>query len=164
MKCITPQHTATHCNTLQHTTPRRAEGYLTRGELLFNRAQDLAATSQNAAADRARIFGTAARCNTLQHPATHCKALQHRCTHDMAPISQHFTADRTRIFSIVLQHTVAHCNTLQHTAAHSSTLQHTTTRCNTLQHIVAHAYAQHGAHFTMFYSRSRANFFFCMEL
>ena len=57
-----------------------------------------------------------ARCNTLQHAATHCNTLQHAATR-----------------CNTLQHTATHCNTLQHTATHCNTLQHIATHCNTLQ-------------------------------
>mmetsp|Transcript_100478 Transcript_100478/g.146673 ORF Transcript_100478/g.146673 Transcript_100478/m.146673 type:complete len:269 (-) Transcript_100478:340-1146(-) len=61
---------------LTETLPlsERAEGYLTRGELLFKRAQDIAPTSQHAAADRARIFGDTMRC--LDQAARACSSLQ----------------------------------------------------------------------------------------
>ena len=49
----TLQHTATHCNTLHHTAPRRNNE--------FNEISDV---------------HTATHCNTLQHTATHCTTLQ----------------------------------------------------------------------------------------
>jgi len=55
-----------------------------------------------------------ARCNTLQHTATHFNTLQRTATH---------------------------CNTLQHTATHCNTLQHTATHCNTLHHVLGIAVA-----------------------
>ena len=65
-------------------------------------------------------------CDTLQHTALHCNALN------------------------TMQHTATHCNTLQHTATHCNTLQHTAAHCNTLQHTAAHcitpwAAGDHGA-------------------
>ena len=98
------QHTASHCNTLQHT----ATLCCTLCILLYD------------------LQHTATHCNTLQHTATHCYthmqvrktlALQHTGTH-----------------SNTLQHTATHCSTLQHTATHCSTLQHRLykkTHCNT---------------------------------
>jgi len=70
---------------------------------------------------------TAARCNTLQHPAPPCNTLQHTTTHRN-------TLQHTATHCNTLQHTATHCKTLQHTAAHCNTLQHTATHCNTLQH------------------------------
>ena len=48
-------------------------------------------------------------CNTLQHTATHCNALQQTKHSATAPHCN------------TLQHTAAHCNTLQHTATHEGT-------------------------------------------
>jgi len=78
------------------------------------------------------LLQKSARCNTLQHTATHCNyhdtnALQQR------PLKAH-------IFKS--QHTATHCNTLQHTATLRNTLQHTATaktlHCSTLQHMLQH--------------------------
>ena len=101
----TLRHTATHCNTLTHT-----------------------ATHCNI------LQRTATHFNTLQHTATHCTTLQHT-----ANTLQHQGATGT--ISIVwrnglVQHTAAHWHTLQHTATHykqCNTLQHVATHCNTLQ-------------------------------
>jgi len=49
---------------------------------------------------------TATPCNTMQHIATHC---------------------------IALQHTATHCNTMQHIATHRIALQHTATHCKELR-------------------------------
>jgi len=70
---------------------------------------------------------TATYCNTLQHTATYCNKLQHAATD--CNILQH-AATRCN----TLQHTATHCNILQHDATYCNTLQHTATRCNTLQH------------------------------
>ena len=67
----------------------------------------------------------AARCNILQHTATHCNALHQHA-------ATHYNA---------LQRIATHCNALQRTATHCNALQHTTTRCNTLQHTATHCNA-----------------------
>jgi len=61
------QHSATHCNTLQHTA-----------------TQFICSTSQEIlrkCATYAYLPPTATHCNTLQHTATHCNTLQHTATH-----------------------------------------------------------------------------------
>jgi len=100
-------HTATHCNTLQHTTKRT---------FFF-----LGAVFQHIMAFRASSTRTASR-YTLQHTATHCNTLQNE-----------YFFSWVRCFNISwnsgpLQsapHRGTHCNTLQHTATHCNTLQHT---------------------------------------
>ena len=77
-----------------------------------------------------------ARCNTLQHTATHCYTLQHATTHCNA-----------------LQHTATHCNTLQHAATscttlyptYCTTLHHAVTHCATLHHTASHCTLQQTA-------------------
>ena len=59
MHCNTLQHTATHCNTLQHTATH------------CNTLRHTHATHRNA------LRHTATHCNTLQHAATRCNTLQH---------------------------------------------------------------------------------------
>jgi len=53
-------HTATHCNTLQHTGHR------------LSMCDSRCAT---------HILSLTTHCNTLQHTATHCNTLQHTATH-----------------------------------------------------------------------------------
>ena len=137
------QHTATHCNTLQHTT------YL--------------ATHSDVWRDFHMLRHTATHCNTLQHTAIHCNTLQHTATHcnTLRHTATHCNTLNT------LQHTATHCNTL-HTLTHSPmcgvtpsyrwhvlfvcvpglhrrsdmtpsySYTHTTTHCNTLQHTATH--------------------------
>jgi len=122
--CSTPQHTATHFNTPQHT----------------------ATTPQALAATRLAV-GWSACCNTLQHTATHYNAIQRTATHcnHTSRTCCHHTGSRlvdvlqqTATHCNVRQRTAIHCNTLQHTATHCNTLQHTATHCNTLQHTTTH--------------------------
>ena len=107
-------HTATHCNTLQHTF---SEGLTTTLQLYTN----------DIYIPRGHLGYLGTQRNTLQHTATHCNTLQHTffegldttlqlCTNDIYLIclgdtlgisSQHTT-----------QHTATHCNTLQHTATY----------------------------------------------
>jgi len=98
----------------------------------------------------------AARCNILQHTATHC-----RCPCSFrAPSSCSSLLAAT--YCNTLQHTAdapvpsgplpvaaccsllaaTYCNTLQHTATHcTNMLQHTTTHCNALQRTATHCNA-----------------------
>jgi len=97
-------HTATHCNTLQHTA---THGYCAtpQSSLDWFKA-DLSARPDLIH----RKIPHSAHCNTLKHTGTRCNRLQQTAT------------DCNR-----LQQTASHCNTLQHTATHCSTLQHTAT-------------------------------------
>jgi len=121
------QHTATHCNTLQHT-----------------------ALAQGSYAEK--IHRTAIG-NILQHIATHCNQLQHTATHyntlpehtanhcnTLKRIETHYnTLQRTTIHSLsTLQTTATYCNEMKHTAMHCNTRQRTATHCTTLQHAAAH--------------------------
>ena len=86
------QHTATHCNTLQHT----------RYGLLW------------------RLQHTATHCNTLQHTATHCNTLQHIwISHVTGKFQIDLAMDCFGVCN-TLQPTATYCNTLQHTATHWS--------------------------------------------
>ena len=88
-------NTATHYNTLPHTTI-----YCNTIIIKFD------------ASSRARLQNTATHCKTLQHTATHCKTLQH-----IAPYTCLTSAMPP------LEPAAKHCNTLQHTATHCNTLQ-----------------------------------------
>jgi len=88
------QHTATHCNTLDHTTTH----------------------SRNA------LQHTATYCDTLQHTATHCNTLQHTATHSCntpeRTATHGNTLQHTATRCNTLQHTAAHpqtCNTHENT-------------------------------------------------
>ena len=68
--CNTLPHTATHCNTLQHTDLLSSFvscPHFVRCQLLFVRRHHTATHP-------------ATHCNTLQHTATHCNTLQHAAT------------------------------------------------------------------------------------
>ena len=98
MRVTTPQHIATHRNTLQHTAQHTAPHC------------SYTYTRQDAKSHL--------DCITLQHTATPCElhfnTPQHRSyIYTRQDAKSHFTA--------------THCNTLQHTATHCSTLQHTAT-------------------------------------
>ena len=60
----TLRHTATHCNTLQHTV------HIHSTDAQFRASEH-----------------TATHCSTLQHTATHCNTLQHTATHCRPSIS-----------------------------------------------------------------------------
>ena len=85
------QHTATHCNTLQHISQMIESRHLWL---------TLCNTLQPTATHCNTLQHTSTRCNTLQHTAKHCNTLQHTATHCNT------------------YHTATHCNTLQHTAPH----------------------------------------------
>ena len=114
------QHTARHCNTLQHTATQRS----TRKVWWCVSAATHCDTLQH----------TATHCNTLLHTAAYCNTLQRKDRR-----AQYGGASQ-------LQHTATHCNTLRHSATHYNTLQHTTTHCNTLQHTATHCNAKIDAH------------------
>jgi len=132
------QHTATHCNTLQHTATIRR----TCANSLVHAIQKTQYRLQHAAA-----HWTATHCNTLQHTATRCNTLQHT---ELQHTAAHWTATHCN----TLQHTATHCNTLHLLVApepicwsmqswkrsikcveirQRTELQHTATHCNTLQ-------------------------------
>ena len=131
------QHTATHCNTLQHTS--------------------------NNAEWRATHTTWHHIINPLQHTATHCKYAEWSAVHTIKyhifnPLPRTATHCNTQVarsscrasileksfhVSNTLQHTAMYCNMQlpcinsrevlsceQHAATHCNTLQHTTTLCN----------------------------------
>ena len=118
--CNTLQHTATHCtysthcNTLhlleplQHTAllrhlNRHSRSVKERGLSEWVYATDCNILQQTAT-DCNTLQLTVTDCNRLQRTATHCNALQRAATHCNA-----------------LQRTATHCNARQHTAIHSTT-------------------------------------------
>jgi len=130
---VTLQHTATHCNTPQHTAAHR------------NTLQHTAThcnTPQHTAAHRNTQQYTATHCNAPQCTATHYNALQHTTAHRYLQCACSNVYSRillskvfrnrlydTATHSNILQRTETHCNTLQYAAPHGTTLQET---CNTL--------------------------------
>ena len=113
------QHTATHCNTLQHTEAATIE-------LTFENVYT-PKTVVTTPFDTLQRPGT--QFYTLQRNAKYCKILQHTLQHTAAPCT-------------TLQHTATHCDTLQPAqeglATHCSTLQHTATPWKTLQRTAIH--------------------------
>ena len=102
----TDSHTATHCNTLQHTATT-----LQQPAPHCNKLQHYNTDTQQERPGTGLCIKYPKPIRTLQHTATHCNTLQHTATH-----------------CNTLQHTATHCNTLQHTAIHCNTLQHTATQ------------------------------------
>ena len=96
------QHTATCCNTLQHTVSHAATNLAVAHPVSM-----IAASSK----PHCNTQHTAAHCSTLRHIATHCSTLQHTAAHCS-------TLQHTATLCNTLQHTVTHCNTLQHTGTH----------------------------------------------
>jgi len=140
-RTATLQHTATHCNTLQHThhynTSRR---YLTLWVFWVD-------ILKSPVTIKCTVWiGFKADCNALQHTATHCNTLQHTAAH--CSTSRRNSTSRgfwVHILKspVTIEYAIwigykADCNTLQHTATHCNTLQHTATHCNTLQHTATH--------------------------
>jgi len=147
-------HTATPCNTLQHTATHTATHRNIRQHRCW--ACNLWISHSCSRAET--------HCNTLQHTATHCNthcnALQHTATQVLSP--QLVDLSQLKQSWHTLQHTATPCNTLQHTlqrtATHCNTgvepatrgslavaaeLTHTATHCNTLQHTLQRT-ATHG--------------------
>jgi len=145
---IAQQHTATHCNTLQHTARQHRMHVGHQKVLVCTTAcycKDILTPYTPVRRHRVRVWcqkvhvcstvryyvyvltpytparwhcGAAA---TLHHTAPHCTTLHHTATH-----------------CNTLKLTASHCNTLQHTATHGNTLQHIATHCNTLQNTATH--------------------------
>jgi len=96
------EHTATHCNTLQHTTPAHFNiPHTAHGNTLHH---------------------AATRCNTLQYTctprqptATHCNLLQRTAT------QQHATVANIMNICIYHTHNAKKCSTLQHIAKDTCT-------------------------------------------
>ena len=86
------KHTATHCNTLQHTATTHCN------------ALQRTATRCNIKETCYDKWVHYCQVNSANTPQTHCNALQHTATHCKS----------------TLQYTATHCNTLQHTATHKS--------------------------------------------
>jgi len=91
------QHSATHCNILQHDTYNRK---CLRSKC---RARHHAATHFNT------LQQSIAHCNTLQHTATHCNTLQHTATH-CNTITHDTYIKKSRSWK--MQRTTSCCNTL----------------------------------------------------
>jgi len=99
------QHTATHCNTLQHRHTYLLITTHTSKTLLHTAAHCKHTVTQSHSHHHER----------QQDAATHCNKLQHTATHTYLPI------------------TTKAMNTLQHAATRCNALQHAATRCNTEQ-------------------------------
>jgi len=145
----TAKHTATHCNTLQHTATN-----LQYSAILCNTLQHTQWTWNSA------------QSNTMQLNATHCNKLQYSATHAVdvefsgkqflitTPSGYTRTSDITDAEDVSyvcvcvcsMQRTATRCNTLQHFTAHQhptlkmcptfalwASLHHAATRCNALQ-------------------------------
>ena len=121
---ISLQHTATHCNSLQHTCNTHAHQTCEKPQ--YPKPMEISTTRSQLAATR---------CNTLPHPSTHCNTLQHtcntpehqKCEKPQYPLPIEIPTTRSQLAAThcnSLQHTATHCNTLQHTATH---LQHSNT-------------------------------------
>ena len=145
-KVLSPQHTATHCTTLQHTAPRcnTFESFSKSNRALRTKVLSL----QHTATHCTTLQHSAPRCNTLRHTATRCNPphvsrIQESpnnngsvccCVLQCVAVcccvlwsvlrSELRVRDSTQVCSIYWRalHTKAlSCNTLQHTATHCNT-------------------------------------------
>jgi len=148
------QHTATYCNTPQHTATHYSHviGVASSSagiQLTFNHLQHTVTycnqtLQQQTATDYHKLQLSDIKrvlpdlrlvCTWLlyssQHTASpHCIALQH---HTATPCN---TLQHTATYCDTLRHTATHCTALYYNTAtrHCKTLPNTATRCNTLQH------------------------------
>ena len=140
--CKTPAtHTATHCNTLQHS----ATHWRPALPLLLSHASILSLTHTHTYTyihTQSHVPHTHTRTHTHTlggywyhvtcHTATHCNALT-----ICVALSQLLIL-RRMWYCNKLQPTATHCNTLQFTATHCNALQRTATHCNALQRTATH--------------------------
>jgi len=113
---VCEQHTATHCNTLQHTATQHS------ATLCHILPHNYTLILPLPVAIEVRKQYGATRGNTRKHTETHCNALQH---------TDAFTSGGYRVSR------TAPCNTRKHTETRCITLQHTAAQCNTLHHTAA---------------------------
>jgi len=126
------QHTAIHCNTLQHTATQST-----------SRCNALHTTFYRLPRSSVRITSrNATQFNTLQHNATqsstHCNTICNTLQHNLQRTSNNILLTVTEFGEncksqslktsarALIMHTATHCNT------HCNTLQYTTTNCSTL--------------------------------
>jgi len=116
------QHTATHCNKLQHTATRDTSAIIS----WWLHTQD---------------------CNTLQHTATHCNKLQHTATRDKSAIVSWwlYTHD-----SSTLQHTASHCNT-RHICNYFILITHYSQTCDIIESEWYLSYTHTAHHKTLYH-------------
>ena len=124
--CNTPQHTVTHCNTLQHcNTPQQTA---THHIALHYRAEHVTYKLVKRGFKAASLQHTATHRNTPHHTTPHRTTLQHTSVRGRARDIQ---ASQARFWSRL---TATHCHTLQHTTTHCTTPHRTTPHRTTLQH------------------------------
>ena len=122
-RCLIRAHTATHCNTLQHSATQTTHcNRWQRGAVLDKGTRELRLAvvrgqlgsvgrgwlhhGRYTAVTHCNNNNTAAHCNTLQYAAILCNTLQYAAIH---------------------------CNTLEHIAIYNNTPHHTAIHCNTLR-------------------------------
>jgi len=148
---------ATHCNTLQHTTPCNIlQHTATQNEcatyscLCAATHKPLQHTATNCNTEQMRDMFLPLRCNTLQHTATRCNTLQHTATYRnniLMPAQSKRERKRererekaSRCVSVGLSLPHEQCRNRMRwrhidAATYCNTLQHFATPCNTLQHL-----------------------------
>ena len=104
--CFVLQHTATHCNTLQHTQ-----------FFFFKMTRQCTSGAPTCCSPCSTLC-----CSTLQHTGTYCNTQ----TFFFEWIGA-VNLGRLHLAPYAPRCVAAHCNTLQHTATHCNTLQHTAT-------------------------------------
>jgi len=95
----TLQHTAVHCNTLQHAAT----------QLRHTNDEEVALEMQHIYDEStATYYNIATHCNTLQHTATHCNTLQHTATHcnTLQRTATHLRHIDDEEFALEIQHIV----------------------------------------------------------
>jgi len=119
------QHTATHCNTLQHIRVLLCEIEYLRSIAMVTRLtlQHTATALQ----PHCNILQHAVtHYNTLQHTATHCNTLQHTAAHIQTPASDTHCSDC--VLNVC-------CSVLQCVAVCCSVFQRVTVCCSVLQRV-----------------------------
>jgi len=136
------QHTATQCNTLQHTE--------THIQTFHTQGLSCADLSNGVATHRNTLQHTATQCNTMQHTVIHCNKLQHTSRHfipkgcrlqisriELIPmviaVSRDLSSTNCRAMCCVLQCVAVCCSVLQCVAVCCSVLQHVAVCCSALQ-------------------------------
>jgi len=139
------QHTATLCNTLQHTATHRSASSTGHWGLTSRTPSPRATTSfaRHKSKCSSKNSMRYVHCSTLHHTATHytthCKTLQTHCK--TLPLTTTHSFPESDYFICQTQVTIFfkefdELYTAQHTATHGSTLQHTLQ--HTLQYTLQH--------------------------
>jgi len=163
MYCTYKQHTATHCNTLQHTATHATCCITLQNTTTHAIYPTKSPTSWSNLPSILQIMRTGRywRCTgswawnciyviyQFIKSTKYCSKNVHRKVlerHGFVGVklisSRALALDGvTDLSPLICGDGATHCNTLQHTATHCNTLQHTATHCNTLQRTATHCNA-----------------------